>query len=137
MEGTGPYQSRHHAAIAGLAAVRQHFADDVLCALDHFLRRAARKGEHQNARRVRAVEHQVGGTVSQSVCLPRSRAGQDQQRSRSDALVWDCRTEHCGTALTGIQHVERVWLSFHHNDSILYGYPDSDATQHKLHGASR
>ena len=70
-----------------LAAVRQHFRDDGLRAPDHFLRGAAREGQHQDARRIDAVQHQVRGAVRQRVGLAGARAGQDEQRTRIDALV--------------------------------------------------
>ena len=63
-----------------------HFRDDGLRALDHFLRGATREGQHENARRIHAVQHQVSGTVRQRIGLSRAGAGEDEQRARGDAL---------------------------------------------------
>ena len=80
---------RLHAAIAHLAAVRQHRGDDGLRAADHLLGRAPRERQHQDARRIDAVQHEMRGAMRQRVGLAGAGAGQDQQRAGADALVLD------------------------------------------------
>ena len=137
MKRSAPQQARHDAAIARLAAIRQDFRDDGLGALDHFLRRTAREGQHEDARRIRAVQHQVRGSMRQGVGLAGARARQNQQGTGTHALVRNGGAKGRRAALTGIERVKGVLLGFHHRRSVLYVYPDPDATCAKLHGASR
>ncbi len=114
----GPQQAALHAAIARLAAFLEHGGHDGLRAADHFLRGAAREGQHQDARRVDAVQHQMSGAMRQRIGLAGSRAGQDEQRTRADAFVLDRRAEGGGTALLGVERVERVGLlGLHHDEN--------------------
>src|ERR1700730_16852413 len=115
MESAAPNQPRYDAAVSRLAAIRHDLGNDALRALDHFLRSAARKGQHENARRISAVHNQVSRAMRQRTGLTGSGPGQNEQWTGADAFLRDYRAECGGAALPWVQRVERVWLNFHHN----------------------
>ena len=114
MKGTGPEQPVHHAAIARLAAIRHHLRDNVLGTANHFLRRSARKGQHQDARGIDTIDHQVRGSMGQGVGLARAGTGENQQRTTVHALAGHHGAEGGSALLRGIQRVKCSGLGFHH-----------------------
>ena len=130
VEGARPQQPRGDTSISRLAALLQHFRHDLLGAPDHSLRRPPRERQHQNARRIHAVQHQVRGTVCERIGLSGAGARQDQQRARFDSLALGCdRAEGGGPSLRGVQFVECAGgFRLHHKNYIggLYIYPDID-----------
>ena len=114
MKGAAPGQTRHDAAVAALAALRQHFCDNSLRALDHLLRGAARECQHHDARGIRAVQNEVSGSIRQGVGFTGSRAGQDQQGPGTDPLIRNDSAKCRRAALAGIQRVKCVCFHFHH-----------------------
>src|SRR5258708_11003300 len=75
--------------------------------------------------------------MRQGIGLARSGAGQDEQGTGTHApLIRKRRTERSGATLPRIERVECVWLGFHHTVTILYVYPEVDATRVTC-GASR
>ncbi len=106
---------------------------------NHFLRGAARESQHEDARRIDAVQHQVRGSMRQGVGLARTRAGQNEQRTRITLPCPEppCRTWRRGAA-PGFSASNAVCLGFHHTgDAVLYVYPDIRCNASKLPGASR
>ena len=118
VERARPDEPRHDAAVARLAAIGEYLRDDGLGAANHFLGRTPREGQHEDARRIDAVQHQVGGAMRDGIGLTGTGAGQDQQRTRRTRWL--------------------SWLSSYENYTArLYGYPDRVTLHHSLLEASR
>ena len=63
------------------SGVIERLARDLVRAAAHLGGGAAREGQHQDARRVDAVDHQVRDPVRERIGLAGARAGDDQQRA--------------------------------------------------------
>ena len=119
VEGAGPQHPGDHASIPHLAAIREHLRHDGLGAANHFLGGAACKGEHQDARRIDAVQHQVSGAMGERIGLARPRSRQDEHRAGDDALLLAGSPERGCAPLLRVQGIEcRRCLRLHHEKTI-------------------
>ena len=87
VKSTRPHQPRGDAPVSRLTALLHRFRHDLLRASNHVLRRPPRERQHENARRIDAVQHQVRSTVRQRIGLSGTGACQDEQRAGIDPLV--------------------------------------------------
>jgi hypothetical protein len=76
VESSGPGQRVSHDA----GAPAHNLSCDTLNAPGHFDRGAARKGHQQDPAGIGTVDDQMGDPVGHGVGLPRTRAGDDQER---------------------------------------------------------
>ena len=79
-----PLRNRRRLAAAEL--VVEGLAHDFVGATLHLDGRAAREGEHEDARRIDAAHRQVRHAMRERVGLAGARAGDDQQRARTETL---------------------------------------------------
>src|ERR1700674_865657 len=74
--------------------------------------------------------------MRQSVGLAGSGPGQDEQRTRADALVRNRGAESSGATLPRIEGIECVGLGFHHRELRYCTYIQITTQQLELAGAS-
>jgi hypothetical protein len=75
-------------------------------AATHLERSAARESQHEDARRIDAVDHQVRDAMGKRVGLAGAGAGNDQQRTGAIALLGQRLAVRHGLALRGVEPVE-------------------------------
>ena len=99
-----------HALRDGLADTPERFVErfpgDLEGAAAHFGGRAARKGKHQNPRRVHPVNDQMGHAIRERIGLARARAGDDEQRSGLESLLRQRLAVGHGLALRSVESLE-------------------------------
>jgi hypothetical protein len=121
VESAGPQKARGDAAVPRLAALLQRLRHDLLSAPYHVLRRAPGERQHENACRIHAVQHQMGGTVRKRVGLSGAGAGEDEQGTGIDTLVlrYD-GAKGRGPTLRRVQLVEcaRTFRLHHKNGTV-------------------
>ncbi len=87
VESPRPQQPRGDAPVSRLAALLHGLRHDLLRAPNHVLRRPPRERQHENTRRIDAVQDQVRSAVRERVGLSGAGACQDEQRAGVDTLV--------------------------------------------------
>ena len=87
MEGAGPREPLRNRVADAAERLVERLLHDVVRAAAHLGGRAAREGQHEDARRIDAVDRQVRDAMGERVRLARARTGDDEQRAGLEAFA--------------------------------------------------